>query len=106
MKVGNRYDFMDGHGVDNRPKPMNFEIRAYDTAQERKKALDWLWENGSNGMKITRKEAERYFGRDFCLLQAGQILNPEAFAPVDPYVHGIVVNEEICMAETKMIERY
>ncbi len=46
-------------------QPINFEIRAYESKEDRKNALASLFEQGGNGMFCTWKEVESYYGKDF-----------------------------------------
>lgn len=54
-------------------RPLNFVIAGFDTQAERSEAINTAWGNGGNGFKVTRKEVEGYYGRDFEMDAKGEI---------------------------------
>lgn len=71
MKVGPR----DNNFIDyENGLPYNYVIYAYENAKERQEALDQLWAAGRhNGMFCTRKEVEKYYGKNFGVNKYGQV---------------------------------
>lgn len=81
MKVANRHnDFTSG-----------FEVRAYETKSDRQKALDYLWDHGSNGMFCSRTEVEQNYGKDFDVYKDDE--QGRQYTHLDPYCKGIVDTE-------------
>jgi hypothetical protein len=81
MKVANRQnDFTLG-----------YEVRAYETKSDRQKALDYLWDHGSNGMFCSRKEVEQNYGKDFDVYTYDE--QGRQYTHLDPFCKGIVDTE-------------
>jgi hypothetical protein len=49
------------------------DVLAFESKAEYDKKLDQLWENGDNLIRISRKDVEGYFGRNFEVLPNGWV---------------------------------
>ena len=82
MKVSNRFNDFTLIGC---------EIRAYDNAQDRQKALDHLFASGLNGRFCTRREVEQRYGKDFEIYREDE--NGDKYTHLDPFCAGVVDRE-------------
>lgn len=69
--ISNKYDTPTVGAYDG--SPLNFTIYAFETKAERQAAIDAMWEAGGNGFKLTRKDVEGYYGREFYIDANGEV---------------------------------